>query len=169
MKNTAFTFGLLSGALAIVLMLATLPYLGSMETGKMDLLGYTSIVVSALILFVGIRSYRERAGRLTFARGVAVGLLISLVSSVAYMAAFQVIYFKVMPEFGEKFSACMVERARTNGATQHELEQTAATARTLKSIYDHPAGNAALTFATTFPVGLVFSVVAAAILRSKGA
>jgi len=36
----------------------------------------------------------------------------------------------------------------------------------LVGIYDHPTGYAALPFAT-FPVGLVFSVVAAAILRSK--
>ena len=40
-------------------------------------------------------------------------------------------------------------------------------ARTLKRLYDHPAGNAALTFATTFPVGLLAAAVSAAILRRK--
>lgn len=40
-----------------------------------DALGYTSIVMSALLVFFGIRSYREHAGggRITFARGIAVG------------------------------------------------------------------------------------------------
>ena len=74
-----------------------------------------------------------------------------------------------MPDFGEKFSACMIDRAKREGATVGELEQTAATAGTLKQMYDHPASNAALTFATMFPVGLVFSVVAAAVLRTKEA
>ena len=63
----------------------------------------------------------------------------------------------------------MVERARQDGANQVEIEQTAATANTLKNLYDHPVSNAALAFATTFPVGLVFSLVAALVLRTKGA
>ena len=92
MKKTAFTFGLVSGALATGLLLATLPYTSAMEHGKSDFLGYTSMIVSALVLFFGIRSHRERAGgRLTFGRGVAVGLLITLVSSVCYMTAFQIV------------------------------------------------------------------------------
>jgi hypothetical protein len=169
MKKTALAFGLLSGALAVALMLASLPFIRSMALGTSDLIGYTSIVISALVLFFGIRSHRERAGgRLTFGRGLGVGILISLISSACYMAAFQVVYFKAMPDFGEKFSACMLERARASGATEREIEETAAMAAALKRLYDHPATNAALTFATTFPVGFVMSVLAAAVLRTKG-
>jgi len=169
MKNTVLAFGLLSGALAVAMMLATLPFIRSMELGTSDLIGYSSIAISALVLFFGIRSHRERAGgQLTFGRGLGVGILITLISSACYMAAFQVVYFKAMPDFGEKFSACMVERARAGGATEREIDETAATAAALKRLYDRPATNAALTFATTFPVGLVMSVFAAAVLRRKG-
>jgi hypothetical protein len=168
-NKTVCAFGLLSGALAVALMLATLPFIRSTELGTADLIGYTSIVISALVLFFGIRSHRQRAGgRLTFRRGLGVGILITLISSACYMVAFQVVYFKTMPDFGERFSACMVERARANGATERELEETAAMASALKRLYDHPATNAALTFATTFPVGFVMSVLAAAVLRTKG-
>jgi hypothetical protein len=72
-----------------------------------------------------------------------------------------------VPEFGDKFAACMVERARSDGATRQELDETARRAGSLKQMYDHPITNAALTFATTFPIGVVMSVVAAAILRRK--
>ena len=169
MKKTVLWFGLLSGALAVALMFASLPFIRSMEWGTSDLIGYTSIVVSALVLFFGIRSHRERAGgRLTFGRGLGVGILITLISSACYMAAFQVVYFRTMPDFGDRFSACLVERARAGGATEREIEETAAMAATLKRLYDHPATNAALTFATTFPVGVLMSVLAAAVLRTKG-
>jgi hypothetical protein len=40
-------------------------------------------------------------------------------------------------------------------------------ARTLKQLYDHPATNAVLTFATSFPIGLVVALISAAILKRK--
>ena len=169
MKNTVLKYGLISGAVSIVMMCAVLPALFTGNMGRADLLGYTSMFLAALLVFFGVRSYREGAGggRLTFGRGFAVGLLITLVSSVCYTAAFQVMYFKLAPGFGDKFQTCMVDHARASGASAQEVEQTAQLARTLKRLYDHPVTNAALALAGTFPVGLVSSAIAAAILRRR--
>lgn len=169
MKKTVLTFGLISGAIGILTMLATIPAIRSMEHGKADFLGYTSMVLSALLVFFGIRSFRENAGsgRLSFGRGLAVGVLISLVSWACFAAAFQIVYFKVVPDFGDKFSACMVERARTSGGSRQKIDEAAKQARTFKDLWDNPLTNAAVTFATTFPVGLVASAISAAILRRR--
>lgn len=169
MKKTVLTFGLISGAVSAGMMLATLPFIDTLDLGKADTLGYTSIVLSALLVFFGVRSYRENvgAGRLTFGRGFAVGILITLVSSACCVVAFEIIYFKLMPDFGEKFSACMVERARASGASPQKIDETARLAQSLRQMYDNPAINAALTFAERFPIGLVVTVLSAAILRKK--
>jgi hypothetical protein len=169
MKKTMLTFGLLSAAVSVALMLATIPFIYSLRHETADVLGYTSIVLSALVVFFGIRSYRENAGagRLTFGRGLAVGLLITLVSSLCYVVAFQIVYFGVAPDFGEKFAACMVERARASGGTPEQIDETARQARTFKELYDHPATNAALSFAMSFPVGLVVTAASAALLRKQ--
>ena len=53
------------------------------------------------------------------------------------------------------------------GADAQKITETAQQAEKLKQLYDHPASNAAVTFATTFPVGLAMSLVAAAILKRK--
>lgn len=169
MKKTVLTFGLLSAALSVAMMLATVPLLDSIGFEKTDLIGYTTIVLSALLVFFGVRSYRDGAcaGRVTFGRGFAVGLLITLVSCVSSVVAFQVIYFKVTPEFGDKFAACMVERARATGAGPQKIEETAKQAQMLKELYDNPLTNAALTFVQPFPIGLVASALSAAILRRR--
>lgn len=170
MKKTALTFGLISGAVAIAMMLMTLPFISSHRSGTADVLGYTSILLSALLVFFGIRSYREHHaenGQLTFGRGLAVGLLITLISTTCYAAAFEIIYFKLAPDFGDQFSACMVERVRASGGSQKEIVETVKRAATLKRLYDHPATNAALTFATTLPVGLAVTAISAGILRRK--
>ena len=128
-------------------------------------------MLSALLVFFGVRSYRENAGGgcLSFGRGFAVGLLITLISCACLVVTFEIVYFKVVPGLGEKYAACMVERARASGASQQKLEDTARQAQTLKRLYDNPATNAALTFAEAFPVGLIAATLSAAILRKKRA
>lgn len=169
MKRTVLTYGLISGAVAILLMLATLPFINAHNLGKADLLGYSSMVLSALVVFFGIRSFRETAGagRITFGRGLAVGLLITLVSCACQAVAFEIVYFKLVPDFGEKFSACMIERVRASGGTVEQIDQTTKQAEVLKGLYDNPLTNAALTFATSLPIGLVVSAISAAILRKR--
>lgn len=126
-------------------------------------------MLSALLVFFGIRSFRDSAGagRVSFGRGFAVGLLITLVSCLVSVAAFQIVYFKLTPEFGDRFAACMVERARAKGASPQAIDETAKQAQVLKQLYDNPLTNAALTFVQPFPIGLVASVLSAAILRRR--
>ena len=84
-------FGLILGAVGSVVQLVTLPFIRTHDLRVADFLGYGSMVLTALLLFFGIRAYREGTGggRLTFARGLAVGALIALVSSLCYAATFQ--------------------------------------------------------------------------------
>ena len=162
-------FGLILGAVGSVVQLVTLPFIRTHDLRVADFLGYGSMVLTALLLFFGIRAYREGTGggRLTFARGLAVGALIALVSSLCYAATFQVVYFRIEPRFGDHMAACMVERARAAGATDEKIVATAERAQTLKRLYDNALTNAALTFGTIWPFGLVVSGISAAILRRR--
>ena len=57
------------------------PFADRIGWEKGEILGYTGIVLSAFMVFFGVRSYRENAGggRLIFGRGFAVGILITLI------------------------------------------------------------------------------------------
>src|SRR5215475_4644927 len=172
MRKTVLTFGLISGAFSAGLMLGTLPFhdkIGFEKGGY--IIGYTAIVISALLVFFGVRSYRENVsgGRLTFARGVAVGILITLLSNVFYVATWEVVYFKFMPDFADKYAAHMIERARSSGASQEKIEKTSQEAQKFKQMYDNPLMNVALTFTEVFPIGLAVTLLSAAILRKKSA
>jgi hypothetical protein len=56
MKKTVLTFGLISGAVSAVTMLATVPFVDKIGFDKGEILGYTVIVLTALITFFGVRS-----------------------------------------------------------------------------------------------------------------
>ena len=169
MKRTVLTFGLISGLVSAGLMFLTARLLESIGYEKGEILGYTGIVMAGLIVFFGIRSYRNGAGggRLTFGRGLAIGVLITLISSVFYVATFQLLYFKLMPGYGDKMVAFMVERARSSGASPQKIEETARQGQMFKRLWDRPLTNAALTFIEPFPIGVVIAAVSAAILRRR--
>src|SRR4026207_1657041 len=125
MKKTVVTFGLISGGVSSLMMLLTMPFLDRIGFEHGEVIGYTMIVLSFLLVFFGVRSYRENVGGgvLTFGRGFTVGLLITLVSCVFYVATWQVIYFKLSPGFMDKWTAYAVERARASGASEAEVQK----------------------------------------------
>jgi hypothetical protein len=171
MRKTVLTFGLISGAILAVPMLATLPFVERIDFNKAHVFGYTLIVLSALLVFFGVRSYRENVanGQLTFGKALAVGILITLLSNLCYTAAWEVAYFKFMPDFADKYAAHMVERARSSGASQETIEKTEREAKQFKVMYDNPAINVAVTFMEVFPIFLGVTLLSAAILRKKAA
>ena len=59
MKKTVVTFGLLSGAVSSLLMLLSVPLLDRIGFDNGVVLGYTGIVMSFLLVFFGVRSYRD--------------------------------------------------------------------------------------------------------------
>jgi len=172
MKKTVLTFGLISGAISAGLMLGTLPFhdkIGFEKGGY--IIGYTAIVLSALLVFFGVRSFRENVsgGRLTFGRGFAVGILITLLSNLFYVATWEVVYFKFMPDFADKYAAHMVDRAKSSGASQEKIEKATQEAKEFKVMYNKPAVNVAFTFLEVFPVFLGVTLLSAAVLRKKAA
>ncbi len=171
MKKTVLTFGLISGAVASVLMLATVPFIYRIGFDKGVIVGYTAIVVSLLLVPFGIRSYRENVGggNITFGRAFAVGILITLISCICYVVAWEIVYFNFLPDFAEKYTAYMIEKARASGASQQAIEATLQQMKSMKALLDNPLINAAIAFTEPFPIGLIITLISASILRKKPA
>ena len=169
MKKSVLTFGVISGLISAVTMLATLPFMHKISSDKGLILGYTTIVLAGLLVFFGVRSYRDNVsgGKLTFTRGFAVGILISLLSNCFYVATWEVVSYKFMPDFAEKYASQMVEQAKSSGASQQKIDETARQAADFARNYHKPLYNISMTFLEPFPVFLVITLLSAAILRKK--
>jgi hypothetical protein len=168
MKKTVLTFGLISGAVSSLMMLGTVPFMHRIGFDHGLVVGYTAIVLSFLLVSFGIRSYREQSGgAITFTRGFTVGILITLISCAFYVATWQVIYFKLQPDFMDKWETYAVEKVRAQGGTPEAIEATRRQMRTFKELEDNPLTNAAYTFIEPFPVGLLVTVISAAALRRR--
>src|SRR4051812_30294997 len=100
-KNTVIKYGLISGALISLMMVLTIPFhdqIGFETTGLV--VGYTTMVLAFLLIYFGVRSYRDTigGGTIRFGRALAIGVLIAAVSSVCYVATWEVMYYKFMPD-----------------------------------------------------------------------
>ncbi|HEY1936992.1 MAG TPA: DUF4199 domain-containing protein [Candidatus Angelobacter sp.] len=169
MKKTVLIFGLISGAVSTLMMMATLPFAHKIGFNKSLVIGYTTIVLSFLLVYFGIRSYRDNAGngQITFAKAFAVGICITVISSICYVVAWEIIYYNFMPNFMDTYGAQMVEKAKAAGASAAAVQAQLEQAKKYKELYANPLTNAAMTFIEPFPVGLVITLVSAAILRRK--
>lgn len=169
MKKIVWTFGLISGVLVSAMMAATLPFQDEAGFDHSLLLGYTTMVLSFLLIYFGVRSYRDNVGGGTvgFGRALAVGALIGLIASVCYVATWEVMYFKFMPDFMTRYGAHELEKARAAGASEAALAQKKAELDKFEKQYQNPAINAAYTILEPLPVALVVALVSAGVLSRR--
>jgi len=127
------------------------------------------MVAAFLLVFFGVRAYRDNVagGTVSFGRALAVGSLIALVASTCYVATWEVIYYNFMPDYLQQYQAHALEKAKSKGASQAEIEKQKAEMDKFARMYRNPAINVAMTFAEPLPVGLLFALISAVVLRLK--
>ena len=171
MKKTILTFGFISGAVLSLLTLATIPFADKIAASGGEYLGYTIMVLSFLLVFFGIRSYRDvkGEGQITFTRGFLIGIAITVISSVCYVVTWELLYFNSssIHLFMEKYSQHMVDKVKASGASAASMQEQLQRIQRFKELYENPFFNSLFTFIEPFPVGLIITLISAAILRRK--
>jgi Protein of unknown function (DUF4199) len=169
MKKIVLTFGLIAGAMLSAMMLMTLPFLDKIGFDKGEIIGYTTMVLAFLMVYFGVRSYRDNVagGSIKFGRAFLVGLLITAVATVCYVVTWQIIYYKVTPDFVDKYAAYAIEKSKKSGATDAQITVLTKEMTEFKEMYKNPLVNIAFTLLEPLPVGLVFTLVSAGMLSRK--
>ncbi len=170
MRKIVLTFGLLSGLVLSAMMVLTQPFQDRIGYGIAGMVvGYATMVAASLLVYFGVRRYRDTTagGRVSFGRAFAVGMLIVAVSSACYVATWEVIYFNFKPDFLVKYHAHQLEQERAKGATPAQLAALQARMARDEASYDNPLVNSAYTFLEPLPVGLLAALVSAAALRRR--
>lgn len=169
MKKIVLTFGLIAGSVLSAMMLLTLPFMDRIGFDKGMFIGYAGMVLAFLMVYFGVRSYRDNvaSGSIGFGRAFLVGLAITAIASICYVATWQFIYYKVTPDFTEKYTAYAVEKARKSGASEEKIAAQTREITEMMAIYKNPLANVAITFLEPLPVGLVFTLVTAGLLSRR--
>lgn len=172
MQRIVLTYGLIGGAVLSAMLLVTIPFQDAIGFDRGAIIGYTTMVAAFLMVFVGVRTYRDTlsGGTITFGRAFMVGLAITAVTTACYVVTWEVIFYYLSPDFMEKYVAYAAEQKRAAGASEAELAAQAREMAGFMEMYRNPLVNIAITALEPLPVGLVFTFISAGVLsRGKGA
>src|ERR1700733_2697727 len=147
MKKTVLTFGLIAGLILSVLMDGSLLLSHKIGSGHSLVLGYAKLVASFLLVYFGIRSYRHHtlAGQISFRRAFACGILITLITSVCYVATWEFLYFNFIPHFMDSYFAAQIHKVQSSGLDPATTAARVAAIQHSQQLYQNPFVNMAYT------------------------
>ena len=171
MRKIVLTYGLISGTILSAIMATSMllhERLGiNFEAGLV--IGYTSMVAAFLMVYFGVRSYRDNVagGEIRFWPAFKAGMLIVLIAATMYVATWQVIYDKVWPDYSERYAEQVLAKARQRGASEAELAARRSELAEFAEQYRNPLIRIAYTYLEPLPVGLLISLVTAGVLSRR--
>jgi hypothetical protein len=130
--------------------------------------GYLSMLLAFTMVFVGIKHYRDKAlgGVIGFVPALGVGLGISAVASLFWVVGWEITLATGF-DFGSAYTDSVVAAARARGAPAAELETIRADAAEFLAMYANPLFRLPITFVEMFPIGVLISLISAALLRNS--
>jgi hypothetical protein len=175
MRRVALVFGVLAGVIISILLIVNMRLCieGTINFDNSEITGYGSMVIALSMIFFGIKSYRDnnQNGAIRFTQGLKVGMLITLIASLIYAVAGETLY-QVNPEsqaaLMEKYADHHINKMKAKGVSAAEIDQKAKEMADLNEMVKNPLIRFAMALAIIFPVGIVITLLSAALLRRKG-
>lgn len=171
MRNIVLRFGLIAGLILSAMLLLNLGLIEQIGFDYGALIGYTTMVLAFLMIYFGIRSYRDQIanGVVGFGRALLIGLLITGISSACYVATWQVVYHQFAPDFIDKYTAYEIQKAEQGGADPQQLATMRQEFAEFAEMYENPLFNIAVTFLEPLPPGVLISLISALVLSRRRA
>lgn len=158
-------YGLISGTIAILVMLAGLELTPRESFFHGFTFGYLVMLLAMTFIFVGVKRYRDQecGGVIRFGHAFLMGLGIAAVAAVAYVVIFETYLAATEYRFLDQYIAGTVRDRQAAGIAVADVARERAE---LESMLHNPLVRVPLTFLELFPVGLVVALVSAALLRN---
>jgi hypothetical protein len=163
MTRIVLTYGLISGAVIITGIMITMA-LGTHSV----VIGYLIMLVALSSILVGVKQHRDQSlgGVIRFWPAFAMGLLIAVIASLAYVAIWEAYLAYTHYRFMDDYTAQILAAKRAAGVTGQAYAKVVAETQTMKAQYANPLYRVAMTFVEIFPVGLLVALATAALVRN---
>jgi len=168
MKNTVIKYGLY--ALISGFLLFGLPFFLGMgvDFDYGELVGYTSMVLSLLFVYLGIKYYRDKVngGKVSLLNAIAIGLLIALFSAIG-IALFDYIYTtQINPDFANEYLEYSLNKMQVTLSPEEVKLKSAELNQQMKD-YGSPGFMAFMMFTSVMILGFIISLFSGLILQRK--
>jgi Protein of unknown function (DUF4199) len=161
-NKISFTYGAICGLISIVLFLLFY-FMGTDIQSKAP--QYLSYAVLAIVIILGIKSYRDQdlGGYISYSKALGTGTLISLYSGLIG-AAFSVVFFQyIAPEMVDQIIAAATENMAKQGVPEDQMQMGIDWTRK----FMQPTWLFLFSVITSVFLGFVFSLLIAVFLKKE--
>lgn len=167
MGKISFVYGAIAGIIAVGSIIAGF-FLGEDHGGHSLWLGYLIMIVALSLIFLGVKRHRDRnlGGVIKFGPAFLVGLMIAVVAGVFYVGGWEAYLAATDYTFMPSYVDAMIESKEAAGLAGEALQAEIVKLEKMEADYENPLFRMPMTFVEIFPVGLIISLVSAAVLRN---
>lgn len=166
MKKIVLTYGIIGGIIVSVMMWITLS--GDSHDFDSGLwLGYTTMVIGLSTIFFAVKTYRDKhlGGVIPFGKAFLLGLYITLIASTLYVASWLLFSATSEHDYMQEYYEHTKTELESSGRPAEEVEAELKDMRDFQELYKNPAVKIGTTYLEILPVGLLISLLCAAILK----
>lgn len=169
MARIIFTFGILTGTVIIGSAILGIVLTSGESIHFLEWLGYLVMLVALSMIFVGIKRYRDQylGGVITFVTATLVGLGIAVVASVIYVAVWEVYLAMTDHAFIVDYAQGIIAAKEADGVSSNDMQVLVAEMAQMREQYANPLYRLPMTFVEIFPIGLLVTLLSAAVLRNS--
>lgn len=171
MKKHVLIFGGISGLIVSTMMVISMALCtaegATFEHGM--IYGYAGMILAFSMIFVGIKSYRDKHldGYISFGKAFQVGLFICLIASTMYVVTWLIDNYFFIPDFGERYAEFMINQMKKEGASEAEILAKTTEMAEFNEMYKNPFVKVLFTYLEILPIGIMLTLIAALIFKKK--
>lgn len=173
MKKVILVNGLIAGAIVTTMGLISAYFCSRSQNYDNGMIyGYTAMIIAFSMIFVGVKTYRDKyqQGAISFGKAFRIGILITLIASSMYVIGWLIEYYCFIPDFGDKYAQHMLDKLKASGASAAAIAEKTAEMAQFKEYYKNPLFVVLMTYVEILPVGLLVTLISAfALKRNKPA
>ena len=164
MNNIIVKNGLFGSIIVSALLVFVTMYMKANPEKEVSMMiGFAVMILAFFFVAWGIKQQRDaNNGLITFGKAFMIGLWITLIISTIYVLVWLIILYNFFPNFAEHYTDMAIEKA-----SPEEVAKVTEEMNSFKEMYKNPIWVILFTYMEILPLGIVFSLISALILKKK--
>ena len=164
MNNIIIKNGLFGSIIVSALLVFVTMYMKANPKKEVSMMiGFAVMILAFFFVAMGIKQQRDaNNGLITFGKAFMIGLWITLIISTIYVLVWLIILYNFFPNFAEHYTDMAIQKA-----SPEEVAKVTEEMNSFKEMYKNPIMVILFTYMEILPLGIVFSLVSALILKKK--
>lgn len=137
--------------------------------GAAEAAGYITMFLVMLAVYFSIRQYKaeSRKERFSYTDGLKAGALTAILSSGFFGIFSYVLYRFIAPDFVDNYLHYQREQLQNSGKSQEVIQQQLQQLEQMPDFFSSPVFQALIMFLTTLFIGMLITLISAAMLRDR--